>query len=175
VLGVCLVVVDEWMHRRKEARRRTSWNFTLRGLPELDSFPTAEARQAALDEIGSEAGNPKSVHFWLGVLATVAGALAARWLAGWLLSFVLWVMEEILHAVGMLAGFLLMLRWLHRRGTARDLRMKLLASGVPVCLSCGYLLRGLSAATARCPECGTAFSSGVCELLSTVSLEKGMP
>ncbi len=157
------------MQSKENKPRKNLLNFTLRGLPELEYFPTPQSRQTALDEIGSEAGNPKSGQFWLGVLVTVAGALAARWLAGWLLSFVLWprLVEEILHTVGTLAGFLLVLRWLHRRGTARDLRLKLLATGVPVCMSCGYLLRGLSPATGRCPECGAPFSSRVCDLLST--------
>ena len=159
------------MAAKNKSPRANLLNFTLRGLPELDYFPTPEARQAALDEIGAEAGNPKSRHLWLGVLMTVAGVLAARWLAGWLLSFALWprLVEEILHTVGMLAGFLLVLRWLHRRGTGRDLRTKLLASGVPVCVSCGYLLRGLSPATGRCPECGTEFSARVRDLLSPIS------
>jgi hypothetical protein len=152
----------------KRLPRKNLLNFTLRGLPELDYFPTPEVRQTVLDEIGSEAGNPKSGHFWLGVLMTVAGAFTARWLAGWLLSFVLWprLVEEILHTMGMLAGFLLVLRWLHRRGTTRDLRTKLLVNGVAICEACGYLLRGLSPATGRCPECGTEFSARVRELLS---------
>jgi hypothetical protein len=101
------------------------------------------------------------------VLATVASAFLARWLAGWLLSFVLWprMVEELLRTIGLLTGSLLVLRWLHRRGTAYDLRAKLLASGVPVCMSCGYLLRGLPPTTGCCPECGHAFSPRVRELL----------
>ncbi len=147
--------------------RKNLLNFTLRGLPELDHFDTPASRQKAIDEIGTEAGNPKSGQFWLGVLLVIAGALAARWIAGWLLTFVLWprVVEEILHTVGIVAGFLMVLRWLHRSGTSRDLRRKLLASGVPICIQCGYLLRGLLPETGRCPECGSEFSPRVRELL----------
>lgn len=154
--------------RLERKPRKNLLNFTLRGLPELDYFDTAEARQKAIEEIGTEAGNPTSGQFWLGILLVAGGALASRWLAGWLLTFVLWprLIEEVLHTIGMLAGFLVVLRWLHRQGTSRDLRGKLLQCGVPICVSCGYLLRGLGPATGRCPECGTEFSPRVRELLA---------
>jgi len=44
---------------------------------------------------------------------------------------------------------------LARRGIERHLRTRLLAAGVPVCMHCGYDLRGQT--QARCPECGRAF------------------
>ncbi len=37
------------------------------------------------------------------------------------------------------------------------LREELLNQGVPVCMACGYLLRGLTVETGRCPECGKEF------------------
>jgi len=44
---------------------------------------------------------------------------------------------------------------LARRRIERHLRTGLLAAGVPVCMHCGYDLRGQT--EARCPECGRAF------------------
>jgi len=41
-----------------------------------------------------------------------------------------------------------------RRKMRRSLRRILVEYGVPVCLECGYELRGLP--TNRCPECGTS-------------------
>lgn len=121
----------------------------------------------ALDEIGTEAGNPGSGGFWIGVVMVAGGAVLGRWLFGWLLSFVLWpvAVEEIIQTAGMLGGFLVVLRWLHRRGTARDLRVKLLTIGIPVCVECGYLLRGLSPEIGRCPECGSEFSPQAATIL----------
>ncbi|MHC4126690.1 MAG: hypothetical protein ACYSWT_03970 [Planctomycetota bacterium] len=42
-----------------------------------------------------------------------------------------------------------------RRPTRRRIREELLARGIPVCLACGYSLRGQTGT--RCPECGRAF------------------
>ncbi|MCB9850467.1 MAG: hypothetical protein H6817_07145 [Phycisphaerales bacterium] len=53
------------------------------------------------------------------------------------------------------AGFAIMIQYLHRRPYQRYLREHLQASGIAICLGCGYDLRGQ--ATARCPECGLAF------------------
>ncbi|MGE5607712.1 MAG: hypothetical protein ACM359_00515 [Bacillota bacterium] len=49
----------------------------------------------------------------------------------------------------------LCLFWLFRRRIQRTLRQQLLARGVPICLGCGYDLRGQL--EPRCPECGTPF------------------
>lgn len=43
---------------------------------------------------------------------------------------------------------------LFKNHTRRHLRKKLIQLGVPICLPCGYDLRG---STDRCPECGTTF------------------
>jgi len=43
-----------------------------------------------------------------------------------------------------------------RRRIQRSLRQQLNARGTPVCLKCGYDLRGQ--VDARCPECGTPFN-----------------
>ncbi|MCB9854113.1 MAG: hypothetical protein H6818_00390 [Phycisphaerales bacterium] len=46
---------------------------------------------------------------------------------------------------------------IRRRSIQRHLRRRLIASGVPICLHCGYDLRGLQ--DARCPECGRSFDA----------------
>jgi len=43
----------------------------------------------------------------------------------------------------------------HRRRTRR-FRIALIKRGVPMCVECGYSLRGLNLAVASCPECGAA-------------------
>lgn len=47
--------------------------------------------------------------------------------------------------------------WLRRQRIRRTLRERLAQSGVPVCIVCGYDLRGQT--VPRCPECGRPFES----------------
>jgi len=47
------------------------------------------------------------------------------------------------------------LNWLWRHRCRRFLRSELIARGVPICLPCGYDLRGQN--DPRCPECGATF------------------
>lgn len=61
----------------------------------------------------------------------------------------------------MVTGIFLLIRYLHRRGFAIALREKLVTAGVPICLRCGYSLRGAMPVTVRCPECGTAVDERV--------------
>ena len=49
----------------------------------------------------------------------------------------------------------LFLQWVWRHRFRRLLRKRLIATGVPICIKCGYDLRGQT--EPRCPECGTAF------------------
>ena len=63
------------------------------------------------------------------------------------------------------SGYIL-LRW-RRRSIQRNLRRQLIASGVPICIRCGYDLRGQE--DARCPECGEPFNPS---LLTNCQLAK---
>ena len=135
-------------------------NLTLAGLLELEYFEDEAARQAALNEIGEEAANLKSSGYWSAIGILVGATLGSRALTRWLLRFVVWpvLLENVLIWLATVVCFALTLRWLHRSGTSAQLRTKLLASGVPVCMKCGYLLRGLPPDPGRCPECGRAFN-----------------
>ena len=67
-------------------------------------------------------------------------------------------------AVGMCWSLSLVfgLNLLWRKAWIRELRCLLRERGVPICLHCGYDLRGL--AEARCPECGHVFEPQVLQL-----------
>ena len=59
--------------------------------------------------------------------------------------------------VAMLVGQI-PLAWLWRMLTVRLVRQAMCEEGFDVCMSCGFLLRGLGDDIAKCPECGTTFA-----------------
>lgn len=154
------------MRSKKPKSGRVILDVSLAGTPELEQFETEEQRQQALSEISKEAGNPRTGNYWLAVVILVFSVLAAGYAADVLLHWVVWPnwVEDVLGWGFRIAAFLLVLRSLHRWGSRVELRQKLLAAGVPVCLSCGYSLRGLAGDSERCPECGTRIPESVSAL-----------
>lgn len=138
--------------------------YLLRSLPELRVLPDRAAFRAWQDICGKRTRRGYAGYvLGLTAMAALAGALgaylgplAAR-LLGWIgVSGVAAVMTgsvlASLLAVGA-SGFLL--AWLFRHRTRRRVREGLIALGYPVCLHCGYDLRG--SPEPRCSECGAAF------------------
>lgn len=156
-------------------RKRHLLDFTLAGLPELEHFETAQQRAAALEEIGREAGDLGRGGYWLAIAALVVAVVAVQWAMRWLLAKTAWVkwVEDVLILLVTGGAFFVVLRALHRRGAAAELRQKLLRQGVPVCVQCGYLLRGLPLDPGRCPECGRAFEDRVRGILSASVRQDG--
>jgi len=74
--------------------------------------------------------------------------------------------REPLQWLFVITAMYLTLRVLHRWGVRRELRRKLIALRIPVCLGCGYLLRGLPHTAERCPECGRAVDENVRAILA---------
>lgn len=143
-------------------------NLTLAGLPELALFDSDAERQNAINEISTENTNLKSWDHWLGVLILAAATMTSSFLCKWFLASVDWPtpIEKTIRVVIVVFVFAFVLRWLHRIGVSWTLREKLLAADVPVCRKCGYLLKGLTVSTARCPECGRPFDDTVRRILS---------
>lgn len=130
---------------------------TLRGVPELAQFDNDEQAQHALREIEREAGNPASWHFWLAIAGLVVAAFSTHRAVQWMLRPLGWpdILDDLLAFAAAALVFWFVLRWLHRAGGPEALRRKLLERGIPVCLACGYSLRGQPSDSTRCPECGT--------------------
>ncbi|MGB0717454.1 MAG: hypothetical protein ACPGXK_16375, partial [Phycisphaerae bacterium] len=86
--------------------------------------------------------------------------ILGRWLGGrlGLVGF----MQPIMQLVGVLIGLSVMYNFGFRKPLQRSLRETLRRHGVPICLGCGYDLRGHDQAdrdssieeSPRCPECG---------------------
>ena len=156
-------------------------NVTLAGIEELEMFPSAEERERAI------ADHADAIRGWdlvLGIAVCVTVALGAWVLARWGilggLSYLTsqpipgWAREIITFGTIVVCMFLT-LRKLHRWGVKRELRHRLVALGVPVCVGCGYLLRGLDLKVEKCPECGRAIDEAVRAALTKASQSDQTP
>ena len=124
--------------------------------PEAELFPTKEVRAVAMRRIGYAL--LKSWRFWLEMLTLSAAlALASKYL--WMLQD--WMRLEryaptwLLRLVLVLVVGNVLALWFVRRRLPRRVRAALLECGIPVCMKCGYDLRGQT--FPRCPECGREF------------------
>ena len=95
------------------------------------------------------------------ILAWPVIIFVSRYLAGFItphLAFLPWLARNL---VDVFIGFLLfgilavVVAWLLRHRAVARLRERLIWLGVPLCLHCGYDLRGQI--EPRCPECGRTF------------------
>lgn len=142
----------------------------LRLFPELRYLPTRQERKAAW----SVAFRPLWARYFIFVLLASFAAAAAFDGAGRLTRKLLPSRSTTWHfargamqgVVGAAAG-LVAVRLMQRR-IQRSLREQLVARGVPICIACGYDLRGQT--TPRCPECGTPFDPALIQ--STTGLER---
>lgn len=135
--------------------RRTIFHLTLRGLPELRLFPDDASRDHALAQLGA-VSRARDIVLFAGVSIVMVGSIVAATRLLVPPSFVLYRFRADLGIVTSIIAMALLIRSMHRRGSARQLREALLGCAVPVCLRCGYPLRGLPSATLQCPECGSS-------------------
>jgi hypothetical protein len=165
-----------WL-RRTKAGKNNLLTYTLADLPEMAHFPTDAARQKAVDEVAAE------IRGWglvSGIALTVCVGVVAFFLTRFAISLVPvalapnWARDTVPMAltVGITA---IGIRYLHRRGTEKTLRHKLLDVGVPICIDCGYLLRGLAPDAQRCPECGAKLDPRAVCAIATVSTNPNQP
>ena len=152
----------------KSRRSRHPLNLSLGDLPEMELFESDEQRDRALHEIGRESGSPGKLDWWIaiGILLTIG--IGAWWLLRQIRHWLTWPgwLEELLQFAILISILLLVLRGLHRWGSRAELRQKLLQAGIPVCLGCGYSLRGQPSDSQRCPECGRVIDERGREVLA---------
>ncbi len=132
----------------------------MKQYPELQRFASpAEAKEAMH---AWKKRMLKMPRFWLGLLGYTCGVGGLVFII--LISLRPWLNISTSMIGGIVGGVTagsggVGLAWFWRHRCRRFLRQELLASGIPICLKCGYDLRG---SKERCPECGNEFeSSGV--------------
>lgn len=134
----------------------------IRGIPELDLLPDDQTRERVIKEI-EHAMLPRSLREVASFLFAVALFLAVPGLVGYVIAHValsamgVWN-GRVFYAI-LLAGYLVIVVLALRRDLPKQLRRRLIEMSIPVCLRCGYDLRGAPCETSRCPECGRRLSS----------------
>ena len=125
--------------------------------PELEHFEREDVPGVASEALTfAKHEVTRTWRFWLTLLALVVLYMAATTLAARAMTHLFGSPEWVRYVAGGGCGAVVSLAaWrLFRDRTRRHLREKLIQLGVPICLPCGYDLRG---STDRCPECGTTF------------------
>ena len=137
---------------------RYRWPVTSRNFPELELFPSEKDLREAV-RVGERCIRgwryPVFV-FWFAVVAHAVGFCFRSRQTGQVLTqpWFFRLLEPVGPALLLSAG-IYGLYILKRRQIRSIFRERLNTLGVPVCIRCGYDLRGQT--EPRCPECGTGF------------------
>ena len=125
--------------------------------PELEHFEREDVPGVASEALTfAKHEVMRTWRFWLTLLALVGLYITATVLSIWTITQRFGSSEWVHGVAGGCCGAVVgsVAWWLYRDRTRRHLREKLVQLGVPICIPCGYDLRG---STDRCPECGTTF------------------
>ncbi len=126
---------------RKGPKRR----IVERIYPEVRRFP----KYADAERIVENPERPR--RYWVEYAAALGGAACLTIPIG---GFLPGSLSGVSTAMLVWCG-LCVVGWRWRWFTRQKLRKELAARGIPICIRCGYDIRGLT--DARCPECGTEF------------------
>ncbi len=134
--------------------------FEARLYPELSRFPDPQrARLILIEYAGLQT---LTLRFWLSIAGYVAATTLFVGFARLLTRTYRIAPQRPIALATLFACCLigpLVASWMTRRRTRRALRQALVAEGIPICVPCGYDLRGLPGPC--CPECGEAFDAAL--------------
>ena len=127
----------------------------LKQFPELEHFEREDVPGVASEALTfAKHEVMRTWRFWLTLLALAGLYMTATTLAVWTITQRFGSSEWVHGVAGGCCGAVVSLAaWrLFRERIRRHLCERLVQLGVPICIPCGYDLRG---STERCPECGT--------------------
>lgn len=131
-------------------------NISGRRFPELAHFDSAEVARFAYTDAWrctlSSVGRSRLMLLYLLAFFPIASRVVP--VVGWRMGLPP-SMAIVVAGLFYGCGISLALRWGLRDPVRRHLRRWLVQFGVPICIPCGYDLRGQ--VEPRCPECGEAF------------------
>ena len=126
-------------------------------VPEIDRFDSEREVHDILQQATLRFRS--FVAITLMALAIVALVLLSRTvLASWF-GLSAGLTQGIVQPIGMVVAFYWLFNHGLRRPFQRALRQAILDRGEPICMQCGYDLRGQT--QPPCPECGTAFDADI--------------
>jgi hypothetical protein len=156
--------------RPASAAGKATWFLrrAIGSLPEAEQFESVQQRDEAIGEINQEVSRLRSLDLWTGSGILIVVGLAAWYVFKTLLLLVNWhPLVEKLALWGSVTAVYGVTSWfLWRWGSREGLREKLIGRGIPVCRGCGYSLRGQTAKSKACPECGRAIDEDVARILT---------
>ena len=123
--------------------------------PELEHFEREDVPGVASEALTfAKHEVMRTWRFWLMLLGLAVLYMTATMLAGRIMTQYFGSPDLVRVVAGASCGVVVSLTaWrLFRDRTRRHLRERLVQLGVPICIPCGYDLRG---SKERCPECGT--------------------
>lgn len=163
--------------RRSAAPHKAPWFVVraIRALPEAEQFDSEQQRDEAIGEIHGDVSPFRGLDFWIGIAVFLGVVVPVFYGLRVLRRAVNWhpTVEEILTYAALFATAGVTLWFLWRWGARQDLRAKLIARGIPVCRGCGYSLRGQTADSTKCPECGREIDAEVARILASSKLKLG--
>jgi hypothetical protein len=150
------VLLDALNHYGEAAPLAESKHPLTNRYPELEHFDSRAEARAAMT--ACRAMQIRTPWFWLALIGYTLGV-------GLVMALSLLFVRRYLPLSGAVYGGVvggitggtgvLFLQWFWRNRFRKLLRQRLIAAGVPICIQCGYDLRGQT--EPRCPECGKAF------------------
>jgi hypothetical protein len=121
--------------------------------PELRHFAPGAERERAWQQ--AQQGLVKSAWFWVGFPVILALGIQCR-LSIERLAILPPLLEAFVSTFAVALSVILFIYGIPRSRIQHSLRSQLNASGLPICMKCGYILYGLT--EPRCPECARTFA-----------------
>ncbi len=132
------------------------WMNVLGQYPELEHFEREDVPGVASEALTyAKHEVTRTWRFWLTALALLVVYMTAISMVVWTtvrFGWPDWLISVVEVSCVIVSSWVTWRLFRHR--IRRHLRERLVQLGVPICIPCGYDLRG---STNRCPECGTTF------------------
>jgi len=131
------------------------FRWALAGVPELQLFQDDDQREAAITELEKQGSVLQGIGHGIVLLVVLLLFKEFIWFRIPAPQWAEWGISPFIPPSVMIAYS----TFLQRRRASKFFRDRLLKSGVPICIQCGYCLRGIE--SNKCPECGREIEANI--------------